>query len=369
MRRKALAATFFIPLLVCSSARAQRGLWNARETGELQRLIKTDDGVRRLWDSLQRIADSALAESPNPIDTLRTEGLLQGDPRKTATWEAIGDMHKLYALALAYRVTGRREYLDKTAVFLVGWADSNASRGDPIDDTNLDPAITAYSMVKDRLVSGENKRIVRWLRQTAEAEIHAFYNLPKRATSHNNWNSHRLKIVGEIGFAIDDKALQTYAINGLKEQIAHNLLPDGSSEDFVSRDALHYHIYDLEPLLKLAIVVKRATGVDYYAYEAPSGSSIRKSVEWLLPYLDGRQTHAEFVNSKVEFDRKRAQNGEKGYEAGTLFQPKSGMGVLLLAAYFDGAMSEAARRLQGTDAPFPAWQMVLNAVGSSGQRG
>src|SRR6185437_15950549 len=231
--------------------------------------------------------------------------------------------------------TGRREYLDKSTVYLIAWADSNVSRGDPIDDTNLDPAIEAYSMVKDELVSAENKRIVRWLQKTANAEIHAFYNLPKRATSHNNWNSHRLKIVGEIGFAIGDKALQTYAINGLKEQIGSNLLPDGSSEDFVSRDALHYHLYDLEPLLKLAIVLKRATGADYYSFVAPSGSSIRKSVEWLLPYLDGRQTHAEFVNSKVEFDRRRAQNGEKGYQAGTLFQPKSGIGVLLLAAYFD----------------------------------
>jgi hypothetical protein len=318
--------------------------------------------VRALFDSLQAIADVAMQDEPNPIDTIRTEGLLQGDPRKTATREALEDVHKLYALAVAYCVTRQRQYLDKASVYLIAWADSNFSRGDPIDDTNLDPAIEAYDMIKSDLVPGERKRISRWFSRTADAEIHARYNQPERATSHNNWNSHRLKIVGEIGFAIDDKNLQNYAINGIKEQIGRNLLPDGSSEDFVSRDALHYHVYDLEPLLKLAIVLQRATGVDYYTYQAPSGSSIQKSVEWLLPYLDGRMTHAEFVNSTVDFDRRRAQNGESSYKAGTLFEPKNGVEVLLLAAYFDDKLMELTKRLLGSEGNYPVWQVVVNVV-------
>jgi alginate lyase len=362
MRRSNYILLFGLSFM-CGGVFAQRAEWSGQQTRELKELIRTNGGVKTMYDSLQRIADAALTEDPNPIDTIRSEGLLQGDPRKTVTWEALGDMHKMYALALVYRVTGKREYLDKATVYLLAWADSNVSRGDPIDDTNLDPAIEAYALVKGRLVTAENKHIVRWLRQASDAEIHAKYNLPERGTAHNNWNAHRLKVVGEIGFAIGDKALKTYCINGLKEHIGRNLLADGSSEDFVSRDALHYHIYDLEPLLKVAILLKQATGVDYYNYQAPSGSSIRKSVEWLLPYLDGRQTHAEFVNSKVDFDRKRAQNGQAEYKAGTLFQPKSGVSVLLLAAYFDQTMLDHARRLLGTDAPYPSWQVVVNEVG------
>ena len=347
-----------VAVFLCGSTIGQRA-WDVHE---LDQLIRTDRGVKNLYDSLQQVADAALADDPNPIDTIRTEGLLQGDPRKTATWESLGDMHKLYALAVVYRVSKKSYYLNKAAVYLIDWADSNRSRGDPIDDTNLDPAIEAYNLVKSELVPAENRRVVRWLRQAADAEIHSKYNAPGRGTALNNWNSHRLKIVGEIGFAIGDKTLEAYAINGIKEQIGRNLLPDGSSEDFVSRDALHYHIYDVEPLLKLAIVLKRETGVDYYTYVAPSGSSIRKSVEWLLPYLDGRQTHAEFVNSKVDFDRRRAQNGQSEYKAGTLFQPKSGVGVLLVAAYFDPSMLEPARKLLGTDEAYPSWQVVVNEM-------
>lgn len=353
---------FLLGLLAGRVALAQVVGIDHGEARRLKELVHADATVRALFDSLQAIADVAMQDEPNPIDTIRTEGLLQGDPRKTATREALEDVHKLYALAVAYCVTRQRQYLDKASVYLIAWADSNFSRGDPIDDTNLDPAIEAYDMIKSDLVPGERKRISRWFSRTADAEIHARYNQPDRATSHNNWNSHRLKIVGEIGFAIDDKNLQNYAINGIKEQIGRNLLPDGSSEDFVSRDALHYHVYDLEPLLKLAIVLQRATGVDYYTYQAPSGSSIQKSVEWLLPYLDGRMTHAEFVNSTVDFDRRRAQNGESSYKAGTLFEPKNGVEVLLLAAYFDDKLMELTKRLLGSEGNYPVWQVVVNVV-------
>jgi hypothetical protein len=352
----------FLLCLPFADLKAQTVSLSRKEAGHLKKMIREDREVRALFDSLQNIADTALEDDPNPIDTIRTEGLLQGDPRKTATWEAMRDFHKMYALALTWRVTGRREYLDKTSIYLVAWADSNHSRGDPIDDTNLDPAIEAFDLVKNGLVPAEIRRVSKWLRQTAEAEIHAVYNKPERATAHNNWNSHRLKIVGEIGFAIGDTALQHYAGEGIKTQIGQNLKPDGSSEDFTSRDALHYHVYDLEPLLKLAIVLKRAAGIDFYHYTAPSGSSLVKSVQWLLPYLDGRQTHAEFVNSTVEFDKRRARNGEAGYKAGTLFEPRNGIATLLLASWFDPEQLVLVRQLAGTTASYPYWQTAINAV-------
>ena len=352
---------FLLGLFAGHVALAQVGLY-AGEVRQLKDLAHANPTVRAYLDSAQAVADAAMQDDPSPIDTIRTEGLLQGDPRKTATGEALRDLHKLYALAVTYRVTRKSQYLDKASVFLIAWADSNFSRGDPIDDTNLDPAIEAYDMIKGDLLPGERNRIARWFSRAANAEIHARYNDSSRTTHRNNWNSHRLKIVGEIGFAIGDKNFQNYAIAGLREQIGRNLLPDGSSEDFVSRDALHYHLYDLEPLLKLAIVVQRATGVNYYTYQAPSGSSIRKSVEWLLPYLDGRQTHAEFVNSTVEFDKRRAQNGESSYKAGTLFEPRNGVTTLVLAAYFDPNLMDLARHLLGSDGQYPTWQAVLNGL-------
>jgi hypothetical protein len=111
-------------------------------------------------------------------------------------------------------------------------------------------------------------------------------------------------------------------------------------------------------------VLQRATGVNYYTYVSPAGTSIKKSVDWLLPYLTGEKTHGEFVNSTVEFDRQRARNGEAAYKAGTLFDPKNGVPTLLLASYFDTdpELMPLARKLSGTEDRYPGWRAVVNAV-------
>jgi hypothetical protein len=368
----------------CFSAplHAQYVAFNQKEIKELRRLLREgrhDSAamVRKGWrnkaemrgfsmpaevvkahDSIEMTAALALAEAPHPIDTIRTEGLLAGDPKKTATQLALRDMNKLYALALVYRVNRDKRYLKVATEFLLAWARINHGRGDPIDDTNLDRAIEAYDMLKEHLPKAADDSIRDWLRETAGAELRGRYYHPDRPSFYNNWHSHRLKIIGEIAYAIRDTALQGYTIRELKTQLEKNLNPDGSSTDFVSRDALHYHVYDLEPLLKLAIVLSRATGVDFYNYSSPAGSSIKRSVDWLLPYVNGQKTHAEFVNSTVDFDRKRAQNNESAYKAGTLFEPKNGIATLVLAMYFDeGSIIQVGELMIETQtAQAQAWQ-------------
>jgi len=307
------------------------------------------------YQSLAATANQSLDEIPNPIDTIRTEGLLAGNPKKTATQAALKDMNRIYALALAYLVQGDSKYLKKATQFLLAWANANHPNGDPIDDTNLDRCIEAYDMIKDRLAKDDYQTVTGWLRLTAQAELKGRHYRPERPGFYNNWHSHRLKIVGEIAFAIGDTALQGYTVRELKTQLEKNLNPDGSSVDFALRDALHYHVYDLEPLLKLIIVLQRATGVNYYAYTTPSGASIKRSVDWLLPYLNGQKTHPEFVNSTVDFDRKRAQNNEAAYKAGSLFEAKNGIQTLYLATYFDTSLQPLARQLSSKEGQSASW--------------
>jgi hypothetical protein len=361
-----LIVTACLILTACFPAllHAQYVSFNQKEIKELKRLVhegRRDSvaaEIAKAYESITETAALALAEAPHPIDTIRTEGLLSGDPKKTATQQALRDMNKLYALALVYRVSGDKRYLEHAAGFLLAWARINHGRGDPIDDTNLDRAIEAYDLLKTELSKVAGDSIRDWLRETAKAELRGRYYHPDRSSFYNNWHSHRLKIVGEIAYSIGDTALQGYTIRELKTQLEKNLNPDGSSVDFALRDALHYHVYDLEPLLKLAIVLSRATGVDYYNYSSPTGSSIKKSVDWLLPYVNGQKTHAEFVNSTVDFDRKRAQNNESAYKAGTLFEPKNGIATLVLAMYFDeGSVRQVRELMMATQtAEAQAWQ-------------
>jgi hypothetical protein len=354
---------FWLLFSVNALAAQNIGLSNA-EIRTLKKWLSspgTDRSLPERFQEQRALAVQALSEAPHPIDTIRSEGLLQGDPKKTATQAALKDMGKMYALALVYRLFDDTACLVQLERYLNAWAETDKPRGDPIDDTNLDPVIEAFDLVKDDIAAGTARAVRDWLRATAETEITAVYNRPNRGTSYNNWHSHRLKIIGEIAFATGDTALEGYATRGLEAQIGRNLRADGPSEDFVTRDALHYHVYDLEPLLQLAIVLKRATGVDYYSWVSPTGSSIRKSVDWLVPYVTGEKTHAEFVNSTVEFDRRRAANGEAAYKSGALWEPKNGVRTLVLAGYLGGSagLMDAARKAAGTDDRYLSWENVV----------
>ncbi|MDI3320045.1 alginate lyase family protein [Pinibacter soli] len=360
MNKKLILSAFV--LLAGISSNAQYTSFNRKEISNLKSAINSNAEIKKYYVSFQNAANAALNESPNPIDTIRSEGLLQGDPKKTATQNALKDMPKIYALSLVYKINGDKKYLAKAIEYFKAWATKTTPNGDPIDDTNLDRAIEGYDLIKEDIKGSDAAVIKEWWRKTGELEITAKYNNPERMTSKNNWNAHRLKIIGEIAWSINDEHLKQYAIEGFKKHLEVNLKADGSSIDFEERDALHYHVYDLEPLIKLCIVLRRATNTDYYSFTSPSGTSVEKSVTWLLPYVTGEKTHGEYTNSKVEFDRKRAANNEGGFKIGAPFDPKHGVNVLLLAAYFHPAFLDTAKKVLGTDEAYPSWQSVSNEM-------
>jgi len=332
---------------------------NPQEITKLKTLITKDVETKKLYIGFQKSTLKYLDEQPNPIDTIRTEGLLKGNPKKEKTSLALKDMSKMFALALEHRLSGNKECLNKCTEFLKAWSKINRPNGDPIDDTNLDDAIEAYDLTKSELTPTDKKLIDNWLSATALAEINSKRMVAGRGTATNNWNSHRLKIVGEIGYALNNQEFINWAIENLKTQINVNLNADGTSIDFKQRDAMHYHIYDLEPMLRLAIIIDRAKGINFYTYESPKGSSIQKSVNWLLPYIKGEKQHEEYVNTTVKFDRDRAKNNEPGFAPGTMFNPTLALPVIKLSIYFDPTQIAV---LSSIDQKAKNWETVIDQV-------
>lgn len=363
MKKLVLFSTF---CLLFTVSKAQVVSLSTSELTKLKSLIRSQADVKKQWEEILKTADESLTATPNPADTILTEGILQGDPRKTRTWKSIEDMQKVYSLAFAYKITGEKKYLAKTSEFLLAWAQRNQPQGNPINDTNLDRIIFAYDLLKKDLAADVNSTVTNWLNKVALQEIKTYNEKVKSnsATYFNNWNSHRIKEIAEVAWAIDDEQLKTWVIENYKKQISKNLLADGSSHDFHERDALHYHIYDVDPLMVAATILDRdgKLGENPYSYKSPEGNSLKNSVDWLVPFFTGEKTHAEWVNSKSSFDKKRAANGEKGYIAGTLFKPQEARTSIALANYFDKEMLEVYQSNINAKLKYPTWQFVLNEV-------
>ena len=313
------------------------------------------------FKDIKDAADAALHDQPYPIKTIVSEGHLQSDPNRIRTYESLPDMDKIDALHWAFIVTGDPRYLAKLHAFLLSWATTNVSEGNPINDTKLDAAFSAYGDTRTTFTSDERATIDHWLRATAHALIDKLAQSPNDHAK-SNWQSHRSKMIGFGPSSFDDSDLKKYTLTRYKQQIADNLLPSGSSLDFEERDALHYQLYDLEPLLTLAIIADQSN-VNLYSYVAPTGASLPKSVAFLLPFCEGTEKHAEFVHSKVDFDRQRAPPATTATKPAIYSIPRDGIGCLELAAYFSPNIVPLIARLCDSNAKrFPTWQTVLNAA-------
>jgi len=335
---------------------------------KLKKIIARDQQTRMVFKEWVDLAKTALNELPNPVDTIASEGYLISHPKKQRTLKSFADIRKIYALAISYRITGDKLYLEKGVEFLTAWAEVNQPTGNPINDTKLELVIEAYDLIKNKMDKGRREKVEQWLRRVADQEIKNFNG------KYNNWNSHRLKIITQIAFLLNDQDYIKYAKDDMATQILNNLYPDGSSLDFKHRDALHYHTYTLEPLLKAALIIKNATGLDYFTYISSSGSSIKKSVDFLAVYARGEKKHAEFVNSKVKIDRDRAAQKEPGFEIGGDFKVVKAIDVFAYATCFDRAYQPVHQLLTKEEPlasagpviielkPYSEWIPILNQV-------
>lgn len=351
----ALCAALALPALAGPATLDEKGLQALRE------LVAGDPAAARQFAIVRKAADSALADTPQPVAVIISAGELESDPEKIQTTAALKDVDKAEALAWAWAVTRDERYARKAREYIDAWSRVNKSDGNPINETKLEPLIEAYDLVRATFGEADRARIDRWLNDRALV----LWNDPR--VHRENWQSHRLKIVGLIGATTGSNNLWNLADQGFKEQIAGNYDDHGVSVDFKRRDALHYHLYGVQPLLTLACVAQHK-GSDYFDYIAANGASLREAVQFVEPFAKGQKTHVEFADSQVSFDRKRANAGEKAYQQKN-WSPKASVRLFVEAGCVDPAYDQLAAQVDGEPGVrYVRWRSVLNAAGAAKPR-
>lgn len=323
------------------------------EIERLRRRLINEADARGLYAPSFRLAEEALDEPPSPLPRIQLEGLLPTDPRAQLSTRFYRDVRRTEALGFAYAATGEARYAERAGVYMEAWANTNQPDGNPINETEVSRLVRGLSLVYEAIPPSARTQVERWLSRMASLQIE---RRPQWEIDRpNNWYSHRLKIVGLIGYALGDSRYIRYAEDGFRTQIAQNLRADGSSLDFHYRDSLSYHVYNLEPLVELAIAADKR-GVNLYGYQAPTGASLERSIAFLLPYVRGEKVHQEFVRSPVPLDRQRAEAGIPGFQGP--WDPLRGARLLEMAGYFNPAFANEPIRGQVRR----TFQMVLNGL-------
>jgi len=349
--------SIFGALIVCGLIRLHGGPVSLEpgEILELRQLVATNAAAADQFASIRREADAALKSVPNPVEKIYSEGTLTSDPRKIRTEKSLADLDKIEALGWAWAVTEDGRYASKAREFMLAWAAVNHPDGDAINETKFEPFIVSYDLLRGTFSGADRQRVDDWLRTKATVLWDSHRGLTE------NWYSHRLKIVGLTGWTIGDQTLVNDAVDGFHKQINRNIKADGATTDYYKRDALHYHIYDVEPLLTLARAAARS-GQDLFDYSATNGATLKSGVDFVVPFANGSKTHLEFVHSTVPFDLKRARDGEREY-APHPWKPRTAVELFSDAAWFRPEYGELAATLAGQPGEtFFNWQMVINGV-------
>ncbi|MDO1581592.1 alginate lyase family protein [Rhizobium oryzicola] len=275
--------------------------------------------------------DAAAQSRAMPI--VHAEGTLPHQGIYDQSREAQKDWVVVFNAAMLWRGEHKPEDLTLASRLLADWAKVYRPSFNPIDETGLDRYIAAFDLIRDDLDPQVRKSAGDFIQalttgylQRMERDFRA-----DKGTWVNNWNSHRVKLVTMGAAVLQDGHLWDRARQQFIAQLGHNIQKDGSVMDFHERDALHYVVYDLEPLTTAAMVAK-GRGEDWLHLNK-QGVSIAHALDWLVPYATGQQAHEEFVNSKVKFDAARRNAGMSGF--GGPWDRKGAAALFGMAAQLD----------------------------------
>ncbi len=290
------------------------------------------------------------APQPRAIARIHTEGTLPHQGIWDQSMEAKKDQQVIRELALSWRATHDAATLAQLAALLAAWSTLYQPSFNPIDETGFDTLIDAYAIARDALPAATGEYTAALLHNWAVGYLQRMEKPehPGTGTWINNWQSHRVKLATMAAVALDDARLFESARGQFRKQLNQNLGADGTSIDFAERDALHYTVYDLEPLVRAAMAAQ-LRGEDWLHLRGDNGATLASGLDWLLPYARGERTHEEYVHTKVRFDLQRRDAGVAGFSG--QWQPKSSADLYWLAATLDARYQPVAQALAGE----PIW--------------
>lgn len=332
------------------------------EIHNLRYLIESDDEAIKLYRIEFEKANSSLNQIPNPVRNIYFEGILHSHPDRIRTMNSLQDVSIIFSLTMAYLVSQKKEYGNKLAEYISAWASTNIPAGNAINLDRIAPIFVSYHLTKNIFRANQKKIIENWIHFYGDSLI-ANVSIPERKKS--NWYMKHIRLVSLIGHIINNKDFIEHARLHYNEYTSNSLFPDGTTFDFRYRDALHYHCSGLQALLEY-LIIEGEKGKELYQRVNVIGGSPKKSVEFLIPFVDGTKEHPEWVNTTIEFDRRRAISGDPEYVMGIPFEHWKAISTLNKAQYFNPELLklilEIYIELSENYSKYANWQVLFNEV-------
>ena len=366
----------FISFLALAFVVAWTGLSKAAEVGEfvipqtvlldasqLERLatvLATDPEAKAIADRAVAEARAGLARGPEPLAVIHYEGMVHTDPRRVETVASLNQMGDIARLLRAWQVTQDPAIAGHLRVLIQAWTQTYRITGNDGNENKFSPLLMAYASLRATFADAARGEVDDWVERLGL--LHAERVAAVGGVS-NRYGKH-LRITALCAAALERPAWRDTAIGGAKRMIEHGLRPDGSSHDLEQRDSLGYHGSAVRALSEMSLLFPLVDDEPtLYDWVAPSGASIRKSVDFVVPYANGEKTREEWRNTKVELDRQRAAAGIAEYQPGRPYDPRKALPLMEAASLYDPTLRPLVAKLAGTPAErFPTGMSLMSAA-------
>jgi hypothetical protein len=273
------------------------------------------------------VAEQNLSLTVQPIAEFHLQGTLESDPRYQQSDAAKATFTPILDLALCARLAQeplRSSCRSKAASALSAWASVYVPTGDPINENAFRFLFEAADLLHPELDAASWTPLADWIRKFAVQGDALYLTFgAKDGRRVNNWMAWRILIRAQAGTLLNDTAFQDQTRDLLAKFLPQNFQPDGRTTDFIQRDALHYHIYDLQPLVELALLTPKDSNSKLVA-------DVASGLNFMRPYFEGKLLHEEWVHSTVPFDVARCKAGQKDY-CPHVWDPKEARQLLRLS--------------------------------------
>jgi hypothetical protein len=228
-------------------------------------------------------------------------------PRMEAMGEAVGN------LSLAYYFTGDEKYAAKAKELIRVWFFDEKTRMNPnmkyaqfrpgyddlrpagiIESNRLRSVVDADGLLagSKHWSADDSTKLKAWFRELLTYLETSEQGKNEQAAPNNHGTWYGVQAATYALYLGDKELAKKLILRHGRDRIAAQIEPDGRQPHELERtNGFDYSRFNILAHQELAMLGQRV-GVDLWNYETPDGRSMRKAIDWLLPYATGEKQWA-----------------------------------------------------------------------------